>query len=56
MSDRHVLKNDKVYWCGKEPQFREWCFTDAEHALLSIDGSIGVCKNCLRLITIKEES
>ncbi|XYV36921.1 hypothetical protein ACQCOG_17305 [Escherichia coli] len=47
-----LAKHEMETWCGHVPQFSDWLFQDAQHALLSIEqGSFQVpCKNCLAAI------
>ncbi|KXL18467.1 hypothetical protein AXH19_02510 [Escherichia coli] len=53
-----LAKHETETWCGHKPQFSDWLFQDAQHALLSIEqGSLQVpCKKCLAAIvkTAKE--
>ena len=44
-----------MLWCGKNSTFGTWYFQDAQHAALSVGGSIAPCKNCVKAI-IKELS
>lgn len=39
-------------WCGRKPEFSDWLFQDAQHALLVMEqgGRIMPCKNCLKNI------
>ncbi|EQA3413047.1 hypothetical protein ACX1JN_000690 [Cronobacter sakazakii] len=38
-----LAKHETETWCGHKPQFSDWLFQDAQHALLSIDqGSLQV--------------
>ncbi|MDF3570895.1 hypothetical protein [Enterobacter cloacae] len=47
-----LAKHETETWCGHKPQFSDWLFQDAQHALLSIEqGSLLVpCKKCLKAI------
>lgn len=47
-----LSKHETETWCGHAPQFSDWLFQDAQHALLSIEqGSLQVpCKKCLAAI------
>lgn len=47
-----LAKHEIETWCGHVPQFSDWLFQDAQHALLSIEqGTLLVpCKNCLAAI------
>nr|DAH73744.1 MAG TPA: hypothetical protein [Caudoviricetes sp.] len=47
-----LAKHEIETWCGYAPQFSDWLFLDAQHALLSIEqGSLQVpCKKCLAAI------
>ncbi|HCR0385310.1 TPA: hypothetical protein OMS42_002060 [Enterobacter kobei] len=47
-----LAKHETETWCGHKPQFSDWLFQDAQHALLSIEqGSLQVpCKKCLSAI------
>lgn len=53
-----LAKHEIETWCGHAPQFSDWLFQDAQHALLSIEhGSLQVpCKKCLAAIikTVQE--
>lgn len=44
-----LAKHETETWCGHAPQFSDWLFHDAQHALLSIEqGSLQLpCKKCL---------
>lgn len=39
-------------WCGHAPQFSDWLFQDAQHAILSIEqeSRIQPCKRCIKAI------
>jgi len=37
-------------WCGEKNPTSGWFFQDAQHAALSVNGSIQPCKNCIRAI------
>lgn len=40
-------------WCGRDLDFHEWAFQDAQHMALTAGGSIKPCKACVKSI-IKE--
>lgn len=42
-------------WCGEEINGHSWLFQSAQHAALSVGGSISMCKNCIKNI-VKELS
>jgi len=44
-------------WCGASLRVRQFCFIDAQHLALSVEGSIAPCKNCIKAIirTLKKE-
>ena len=59
---RHVIKYEyrdgeklgrPVFWCGREMEYKQFAFTDAQHLALSVGGSVQPCKNCIKAI-IKE--
>lgn len=59
MSIRHVIKYSHsngrelavpILWCGTKGKQMEWYFLDAQHAILSVEGSIAPCKKCLKAI------
>lgn len=33
-------------WCGRETTAREWTFTGADHALLSVTSRLTLCPEC----------
>lgn len=47
-----LAKHEIKTWCGHAPQFSDWLFQDAQHALLITEhGSLQVpCKKCLAAI------
>ncbi|MDH0321247.1 hypothetical protein N7390_06495 [Citrobacter freundii] len=53
-----LAKHEIETWCGHAPQFSDWLFQDAQHALFSIErGSLQVpCNKCMAEIikTAKE--
>ena len=59
---RHIIKFEyddgvklekPILWCGRKSSDFEWYFLNAQHAALSVGGSIAPCKNCIKAI-IKE--
>ena len=47
-----LAKHERETWCGHNPEWTDWLFQDAQHALLSIEqGSLQApCKECLKAI------
>ena len=45
---RHEIET----WCGYAPQFSDWLFRDAQHAILGIEqeSRIQPCKRCIKAI------
>ena len=47
-----LAKHEVETWCGYVPQFSDWLFQDAQHAILSIEqeSRIQPCKRCIKAI------
>lgn len=47
-----LAKHEIETWCGCNPEFSDWLFQDAQHALLVMEqgGRIMPCKSCLKNI------
>ncbi len=43
-----VLKSKS--WCGRDLDFYEWAFEDAQHLALVGGGSVETCKDCVKSI------
>ena len=59
MSVQHVIRythydggklDVPILWCGMKGEPITWYFQDAQHAALSVEGSIAPCKKCLKVI------
>jgi hypothetical protein len=55
---RHIIKyryddgvklTNPILWCGRKSK-HEWMFENADHAALSVEGSVQPCKNCIKAI------
>lgn len=40
------MHESRTTWCGRETIAREWTFTGADHALLSITSRLTLCPEC----------
>ena len=48
--DNGVKLDKPVLWCSRKVTGFDFYFLDAQHAALSVDGSVTPCKSCIKAV------